>query len=32
VYKATVQSQGTGGTGAILFNFEDALTILTAGQ
>jgi hypothetical protein len=31
VYKGTVQSGGTGGTGAILFNFEDAQTPLWAG-
>lgn len=32
VYKGTVQAQGTGGTGAILFNFEDSLTPLWGGQ
>ena len=32
VYKGTIQAQGTGGTGAILFNFEDALTHLWSGQ
>lgn len=31
-YKGTVQQGGTGGTGAILFNFEDFLTHLWAGQ
>ena len=31
-YKGTVQQGGSGGTGAILFNFEDALTPLWAGQ
>ena len=31
VYKGTVQAQGTGGTGAVLFNFEDYLTPLTGG-
>lgn len=31
-YKGTVQQGGTGGTGASLFNFEDALTSLWAGQ
>lgn len=29
VYNGTVQSGGTGGTGAILFNFQNALTALT---
>lgn len=32
VYKGTVQQGGTGGTGAILFNFEDSLTPLWGGQ
>jgi hypothetical protein len=32
VYLGTVQSQGSGGTGAILFNFDSALTPLWAGQ
>jgi len=32
VYKGTVQQGGTGGTGAILFNFEDFLTHLWGGQ
>lgn len=32
VYKGTVQQGGTGGTGASLFNFEDYLTPLWAGQ
>jgi hypothetical protein len=32
VYKGTVQQGGSGGTGATLFNFEDALTPLWAGQ
>jgi hypothetical protein len=32
VYKGTVQQGGTGGTGATLFNFEDYLTPLWAGQ
>jgi hypothetical protein len=32
VYKGTVQAQGTGGTGAVLFNFESAFTPLWAGQ
>ena len=31
-YKGTVQQGGTGGTGAILFNFEDFLTHLWAGE
>lgn len=31
-YKGTVQQGGTGGTGAILFNFEDALTPLWGGS
>jgi len=31
-YKGTVQQGGTGGTGAILFNFEDYLTHLWGGQ
>ena len=31
-YAGTVQQGGTGGTGAILFNFEDALTPLWGGQ
>jgi hypothetical protein len=31
-YKGTVQQGGSGGTGAILFNFEDYLTPLWAGQ
>jgi len=32
VYRGTVQGQGTGGTGAILFDFGDYLTLLWAGQ
>jgi hypothetical protein len=32
VYKGTVQAQGSGGTGAIMFNFEDALTPLWGGS
>lgn len=31
-YAGTVQQGGSGGTGAVLFNFEDALTPLWAGQ
>jgi len=31
-YKGTVQQGGTGGTGAILFNFEDFLTHLWGGS
>lgn len=31
-YKGTVQQGGSGGAGAILFNFEDYLTPLWAGQ
>lgn len=31
-YKGTVQQGGANGTGAIMFNFEDALTPLWAGQ
>ena len=31
-YKGTVQQGGNGGTGAILFNFESALTQLWAGS
>lgn len=31
-YKGTVQQGGTGGTGAILFNFEDFLVHLWSGQ
>jgi len=31
-YKGTVQQGGSGGTGAILFNFQDFLTHLWAGQ
>jgi hypothetical protein len=31
-YKGTVQQGGTGGTGAVKFNFEDFLTHLWAGQ
>lgn len=31
-YKGTVQQGGSGGTGAILFNFEDFLTHLWGGQ
>lgn len=32
VYKGTVQAQGSGGTGAVLFNFENAFTPLWGGQ
>ncbi len=32
VYKGTVQQGGTGGTGAILFNFDNALAPLWGGQ
>lgn len=32
VYRGTVQAQGTGGTGAILFNFDSALTPLWGGN
>jgi len=31
-YKGTVQQGGSNGAGAIMFNFEDALTPLWAGQ
>ena len=32
VYDGTVQAGGSGGTGATLFNYENALSILWAGQ
>jgi hypothetical protein len=32
VYKGTVQAGGSVGTGAVMFNFEDYLTPLWAGQ
>lgn len=31
-YKGTVQQGGNGGTGAVLFNFDNALSALWAGQ
>jgi hypothetical protein len=32
VFTGTVQAQGTGGTGAVLFNFQDATTPLWGGS
>jgi hypothetical protein len=32
VYRGTVQAGGTGGTGAVAFNYEDYLTPLWGGQ
>lgn len=31
-YKGTVQQGGAGGTGAVLFDFDNALSVLWAGQ